>query len=254
MSQLFSGRHSLSQDIGPRYLPTAQFTSLKFVEWDEFTYRYASALLLGNPRLKTLHISGSRRFTNIREEEIGDEDLLPPIEELSLQYYVWDHSPSIIKSFWNWTNLRSLELKRVSTIRFCYTVSAENLARLQVFRTDGFCFDHSDWPEATRLLSNLISNIRGLHELSLTCHVGYHCCVSSIFRHGPTLHKLELRSYCKPLPVDLSERLSQTRVEMVQLNSIRSMCPHLTDLILDHHPGVCSTVGFVGAATVLITQ
>lgn len=251
---MFSTRYDLSQVNGPRYFPRAQFSSLKFVEWDEFTYRYASPLLLGNTRLKTLHISGNRRFTTIAEDDIGDEDSLPPIEELCLQYYDWDHSQSIIHGFWNWTGLRSLELKRVPITRFCHTVSADNFSQLEVLRTDGYCFDHSDWPEATRLLSNLISNIRGLHELSLTCHVGYQCCVSSILKHGRTLHTLELRSYCEPLQMDLSERVSQMRVETVQLNSIRSMCPHLTDLVLDHHPGVCSTLGFVGAATVLITQ
>lgn len=254
MSQQTSGQYLLSQDIGPRYLPTAQFSSLKFVDWDEFTYYYASPLLLGNAGLKTLHLSGNRNWTNIAEEDIGDEDILPPIEELSLRNYEWDHSPSFIDSFWNLTSLTSLELQCVPIIRFCDTVSVEKLAQLKVFKTDGFCFDESNWPQATELLSNLVTNIRGLHELSLTCNVGYQCCVSSIFRHSRTLHTLELRSYNDPFATDLSDKLSQERVKMVQLNSIRTMCPHLTTLVIDLRPPVCSTVEFAGAASVLIMQ
>ena len=257
ISQLPSGRYPLGQDIGPRYLPTAQFSSLKFVEWDEHSYQYASPLLLGNTRLKILHISGDRNWTVIADEDIGDEDSLPPIEELSLRNYDWDHSPSIIDSFWSFTSLRSLELDCVPIIRFCRAVSAENLAQLEIFKTDGFCYEESHWPEATELLSNLVSEIRGLHELSLTCNVGYQCCVSSILTHGQTLHTLELRSYNDPWATDrsdLSDKLSQERVKMVQLNSIRTMCPHLTTLVFDLCPPVCSTVGFAGAASVLITQ
>ena len=254
MSQTSSGRYPLSQDIGPRYLPTAQFSSLKFIEWDKHSYNYVSPLLLGNTKLKTLHISGDRNWTQIAEEDIGDEDSLPPIEELSLQNYDWDHSPWTINNFWSWTTLRSLELKTVPIMRFCHTVSEEDFAQLTTFRTDGFCFEESEWPEATRLLSSLIFNIGGLHELSLTCNVGEQCCVESICRHGPTLRSLELRSYNDPFSTDLSDKLSEKRIKMIQLMSIQQLCPHLTDLVFDHHPGVCTTVGPVGAASVLITQ
>ena len=254
MSQLSSGRYPLGQDIGPRYLPTAQFSSLKFVDWDEFTYNYARPLLLGNASLKTLHIAGDQNWTVIEEEDIEDEDFLPPVEELSLRNYDWDHSPLIVDRFWNWAGLRSLELECVPIIRFCRSVSAENLAQLEVFKTDGFCFEESSWPEATELLSNLVSEIRGLHELSLTCNVGYQCCVSSILRHGQTLRTLELRSYNDPFTTDLSDKLSEERVEMAQLNSIRTMCPRLTTLVFDLHPDVCTTVGSGEITSVLITQ
>ena len=239
MRRLYSGRYLSSPSLGLRYLPTARFTSLKFVEWDEFSYEYVSPLLLGNDQLKTLHIAGKYNGTIIAERDIGHRDCLPPIEELSLQNYDWDHSLSIINSFWNWTNLTCLELKRVPILHFLYTVPAENLAQLQIFRTDGYCLDESDWCQATRSLSDLISQIWSLHELRLTCNVGDQRCVSSIFRHGLTLHTLELRTYHDPFATHLSDKLSQKRVDGAQLNSIRVMCPHLTTLVLDYHPGVC---------------
>ena len=254
MSQLFPGQYSFSQYIEPRYLPTAQFNSLKFVNWDEYSYSYAKPLLLGNAGLKTLHIAGDLNWTNIEEEDIGDEDFLPPIEELNLRNYEWDHSPLIIESFWNWSNLTSLELECVPIIRFCRTVSVDKLIQLKKFRTDGFCFDESNWDQATELLSNIVSNIRGLHELSLTCNVGYQECISSVLRHSQTLRTLKLRSYCDLFPEDLSDKISEERVTMDQLNSIRTMCPHLTTLAFDLRPPVCSTVEFAEAASVLITR
>ena len=237
----FATRHISSiQHLGLRYLPTAQFSSLKFVEWDQFSYEYVSPLLLGNVRLKTLHIAGKNTGVRIAETDIGDEDCLPPIEELSLQNYDWDHSLPIINSFWNWTNLRSLELKRVPILHFLYTVPAEYLEQLQVFKTDGFCLANSDQCQATRSLSTLISRICGLHELSLTCNVGDQCCVSSLVGHGATLHTLELRSYNDPFATHLADKLYQKRVNRAQLNSIRALCPHLSTLVLDYHPRVCS--------------
>ena len=253
-NELFPGGYSLDQDVSPKYLPTAQFNSLKLVNWDEHTYSYAKPLLLGNAGLKILHIAGNRKLTNIEEEDIGDEDCLPPIEELRLKNYKWDHSPSIIEGFWNWNNLTSLELEHVPIIRFCRTVSVDKLTQLKTFRTDGFCFDESNRDQATVLLSKMVSNIRGLNELSLTCNVGYQDCVSSILRHSKTLHTLELRSYCDLFPKDLSDKLSQERVTMDQLNSIRTMCPQLTTLVFDLRPPVCSTVKFAEAASVLIMQ
>ena len=240
MRRLCSGWYLPSPDLGLIYLPTTQFTSLKFVDWDEFSYEYVSPLLLRNDQLKTLHIAGTYNGTMIAERDIGDEDSLPPIEELSLQNYDWDHSQPIINTFWNWTNLTSLELKRVPILHFLYTVPAEHLAQLQVFRTDGFCLDNSDWSQATRSLADLISKIWGLYELRLTCNVGDHCCVLSLFGHGKTLHTLELRSYHDPFARHLSDKLSQKRVDSAQLNSIRARCPRLTTLVLDYQPGVSS--------------
>ena len=107
---------------------------------------------MGNAELKTLHIAGDLNWTNIEEEDIRDEDFLPPIKELNLRNYEWDYSPLIIKSFWNWNNLTSLELECVLIIRFCQTVSVDKLTQLKTFRTDGFCFDESNWDQATELL------------------------------------------------------------------------------------------------------
>ena len=239
MRRQYSGRYPYSHNLGYTYLPTAQLTSLKFTEWDQFSYQYVSPLLLGNDQLKTLHIAGKYNGTMIEENDIGDQDSLPPVEELSLQNYDWDHSPPIINSFWNWSKLTVLELRRVPILHFLYTVPAENLAQLQVFRTDGFCLDNTDWDQATRSLSDLISKIRHLHELSLTCNVGEHRIILSVLGHGATLNALELRSYHDPFATHLAERISQKRVSRAQLCHIRATCPHLTTLALDYNPLVC---------------
>ena len=239
MRRQYSGRYLYIQNLGSTYLTAGQLTSLKFIDWDQYSYGYVSPLLLGNDRLKTLHIAGGYNGTMIEENDIGDQDSLPPIEELSLQNYDWDHSPPIINSFWNWTKLTILELKRVPILHFLYTVPAANLAQLQVFRTDGFCLDHSDWDQATRSLSDLISRIRHLHELSLTCNVGDQRIIFSLLGHGVTLNALELRSYHDPFATHLSDRISQKRVSRAQLGYIRATCPHLTTLALDYNPWVC---------------
>ena len=211
----YSGRYLYSQSLGRTYLPT--FTSLKFVQWDEYSYQYVSPLLLGNNQLKTLHIAGKYNGTMIDETDIGDLDSLPPIEELSLQNYDWDHSPPIINSFWNWTNLTSLGLRRVPILQFLDTVPTKHLAQLQVFKTDGFCLDNSEWDEATQSLSELLTNILSLRELSITCHVGDRRLIFSLLGHGATLRTLELRCYHNPFTRDLSDRLSQKRVNRAQL-------------------------------------
>ena len=246
MRRQYSGGY-LSGNYASTWRSTSRLTCLKFVDWDEYSYQYISPLLLGNHQLKTLHIAGKHTGTMIDEGGIGDQDSLPPIKELSLQNYDWDHSPMIITSFWNWTNLTVLELKRVPILHFLYTVPAENFARLQVFRTDGFCFDNSNWELATRSLSDLISKIWHLYELSLTCNVGDQSLLLSLLGHGATLHTLELRCYHDPFATHLSDRISQKRVNSVQLNFIQVVCPHLTTLALDYRPSVCPLYQFCGS-------
>ena len=95
--------------------------------------------LLASDELKVLHLLNMRSGFRFIDEDIGQSECLPALEELFLQGYFWLHSTSIATSYWNWTRLTSLRLEKVLIVNFLETVSPEYLLRLQSFFTDGHC-------------------------------------------------------------------------------------------------------------------
>ena len=115
---------------------------LKGVLRQRFPYEVKPRLketLLECDQLKTLHLLDFQSGSPFKDEEIGQSERLPAVEELFLQGYHWLHSPNIATSFWNWSRLTSLRLEKVSIVHFLDSVSPENLLQLRSLITDGYC-------------------------------------------------------------------------------------------------------------------
>ena len=224
-----------------RTVAPARLVSCNFVRWHSLSYEnYGKSLLLHNRQLETLHISGSDHYPTIPQAEIKHKDRMPQLQELVLHRFEWPYSAHMAVNFWDWSHLARLELKMVCIVLFLQTVTPEHLTQLQEFTTDGYCSNQSERIEATDLITTLVSSIRALKKLILTCNVGDEKCVSAVLKHGSTLRTLQLRIYQATQSQKLSDRLNQQPVNERQLESIRKACPRLTTLILDYDARGCT--------------
>ena len=194
------------------------------------------AFLLQCDQLKVLHLFNLRSAARFLDEEIGQSERLPPIEELFLQGYDWRHSPSIASSFWNWSRLTSLRLEKVSIIDFLESVSPENFLQLRSLITDGHCQNPADYTRATDLMTKLVMAIDSLETLSLVCSVKIFP-MDAIRKHGPGLRHLQLRDFKGMVPLPL-RRDRVTTLSLLDLLEIQSSCPKLMELGLDVDQGV----------------
>ena len=192
--------------------------------------------LLQCDQLNVLHLFSLQSSAEFLDEEIDRSERLPPIEELFLHGYVWQHSPSIATSFWNWSRLTSLRLEKVSIIDFLESVSPENFRQLRSLITDGHCQNPAEYTRATDLIIGLVRAIDSLETLSLVCDVNM-LPIDAIRKHGPGLRHLQLRDYKgmvhQPLRRDRVPTLS-----LLDLLEIHSSCPKLMELGLDVDQGV----------------
>lgn len=207
--------------------------------------RCQQILFLQTPSLKTLHLSDYTRRTRIREEDIGEIDRLPPLEELKLKYYHWRHTPRTAIKFWNWSQLLRLELHKVEMIPFLRTVPPEHLKHLQEFTTDGWRQSRTHSRETTRLLCELIIHIDALQKLVLPCDVGEQTCIDAIRKHGPSLRTLGLLNYNvargRVVQTDLrrekaDDEDSECLMSVAQLARIGLAYLKLTDLTIRYFP------------------
>ena len=145
-------------------LPSARLVSFKMQGTLGHPSRQAGPtlkrILLGAHQLKVLHlldIPSGKRFI---DENIGQGEILPAVEELFLQGYFWLHSPSVATTFWNWSKLTSLRLEKVFIVNFLVTVLPECLTQLRSFVTDGHCqsaVDHTKVRVLHAMLARLLS-------------------------------------------------------------------------------------------------
>ena len=157
-------------------------------------------------------------------------------ERLVLQGYVWQHSPSIAFSFWDWSRLTSLRLETVFIINFLESVSLDNFRQLRFLITDGHCESPTDNTKATNLMVNLVRAIDSLETLSLVCSVGMFP-IDAIRKHGPGLRHLQLRDYKGMAHLPFC-RDRVTTLSLLALLEIQSFCPKLMELGLDIDQGV----------------
>lgn len=120
-------------------------------------------LLLEFRQLKVLHLLDIVYGKRFIDEDIGQHERLPAVEELFLQSYFWLHSSGVATTFWNWSRLTSLRLEKVFIVNFLETVPPECLAQLRSFVTDGHCqsqVDHTKVRFLHAMLPRLISQDR----------------------------------------------------------------------------------------------
>ena len=192
--------------------------------------------LLQCDQLNVLHFYNLRSGAGFLDEEIGQSERLPPIEELFLQGYDWRHCPSIASSFWNWSGLTSLRLEKVSIISFLESVSPENFLQLRSLITDGHCQNPAEYNRATNLMIKLLRAIDSLESLSLVCSVSMFP-IDVIRKHGPGLRHLQLRDFNRMVHLPL-RRDRVTTLSLHDLLDIQASCPSLMELGLDVDQGV----------------
>ncbi|MCJ1458230.1 hypothetical protein MMC28_008601 [Mycoblastus sanguinarius] len=252
-----------TRSINSTTSPPSETISFKVAEWssrcappppiniERFNKYLVKKSILGRPILEILHLVSEDDCVSIDDRDIEGNDRLPPLKELVLKGYDWKHSPEVAITFWDWSRITYLDLRRVPICKFLQTVGAEHLLQLRTFMTDGYCAEREqEQAQATVLMCNLVSQIRSLERLSLTLSMGSEC-VSAILERGQNLHSLELRDYsggkALRLPDDMrcirvsrheeAARRSLVRISQItsldDLEAIRQRCPHLMELTLD---------------------
>lgn len=203
-------------------------TSFKAALWKSHDYALLKPALMRRPEMKTLHLIGQDKDSRLStrwflDHTIGRRDRMPPVEQLFLENYHWNHSPAVA-NFWNWINLRSLHLIEVCMNNFLTTVPVDRLLNLHTLVLEDACKRRTE--EATDRMCNLVYQIRALKTLGLKCKMRQS--VTTIIKHGSTLRMLSLYDYNRVRTSDLWTTLSTADVQLVARS-----CPHLMELSID---------------------
>ncbi|RYP71481.1 hypothetical protein DL771_004736 [Monosporascus sp. 5C6A] len=203
------------QDIYLRAIPAGNLVSLRLSSPDPpLTTRLEplKRLLLRARRLRVLDYRDRGQGTHFRFASSegggqGEEDqTLPPLEDLTLQSYDWDHGPDAAARHWDFSRLRALRLVDVPAFNFLASVDPERLAGLHTLRCDDFSahLPVDRRADATRALRRLVGCIRALRVLEVTCHTRLFFPPDDgdakdednpLLRHAATLRVLRLRDH-----------------------------------------------------------
>ena len=183
-------------DSNIRAVPRGSLVSLKLASpTPPLTTRLGplKQLLLLSRNLEVLHYQDRGQGTQLKFEK-GER--MPPLRDLSLRSYDWNHSDDQVREHWDFSRLRSLELISVPYFNFLSSVSFPELSNLHTLHIEDWSSHLPDRRhEATLLLHDLIRHyIRRLKSLEATCHVELFQ-IDAILRHGGSLQKLRLRDH-----------------------------------------------------------
>jgi hypothetical protein len=193
-------------------------------------------LLVSSTRLETLHYKDRGQGTSFKFDA---DECMPPVMDLSLKSYDWNHTAEEVARHWNISQLQSLELVSVPIWNFLVSVDPLALRNLRHLRCEDFSAHLPDRrKEATGLLSNLVQkHIVALRSLHLICHVEK-LSLGAILLHGPTMQSLTLRDH-----VDFfhDDRQCPT-LRAGQITALARGLPHVRTLELDLDVAVCDDV------------
>ncbi|KAI1813150.1 hypothetical protein GGS20DRAFT_495969 [Poronia punctata] len=184
-------------------IPTEILESLKVATPSPpLTARLGSlkTLLTSCPRLKNFSYNDRGQGTRFI---LTQNERLPAFEELSLQSYDWDHTPTQVRTHWDFSAITRLDLIDVPLGPFLDSVSLADFRRLKRLRMDDFSSSSSSAAGAgahrredvTRKMYVLITQIEALVELEMTCDVASFPVVDALTRHGDSLRRLRVRDY-----------------------------------------------------------
>ena len=179
--------------------------------------------LLESRALHTLHLIGKSYSEAFKDDDVKEGDRMPPLQELVLQHYCWDHSPEVALNFWNWTKLVHLELRDVCVLRFLRTVPPQHLIQLRTLVLDPRC-KYTEQPETSDLILVLLKKVNHLEKLYLRCIIPK--VLPGILEQGGSLLSLELRD-------TFGTRFSVLSIG--EMDSILSSCVHLMELGIQLH-------------------
>ncbi|KAF4119874.1 hypothetical protein GMORB2_3562 [Geosmithia morbida] len=186
----------LDSDTYLRAVPSDLLTSIKVAS-------LAPPLTGRLPELKRLMLhSRSLEAFHYRDRGQGSQlkfdrgERMPPLVDLSLVSYDWNHSEQQVREHWDFSRLESLELLSVPYYNFISSVPRGSLWGLRALHLDDFSAHLPDRRrEATALLHDLLlDGIGGLTSLGVTCHVR-RLGLDAILRHGHGLESLRLRDH-----------------------------------------------------------
>ncbi|TDZ38342.1 hypothetical protein C8035_v007285 [Colletotrichum spinosum] len=184
------------RDTYVRAIPTDLLVSLKLASpAPPLTTRLNSLkqLLLLSRRLETFHYEDRGQGTNFK---FAPGERLPPLRDLVLKSYDWNHSKDDTFAHWDFTRLESLQLRSVPVFNFLSSVDFTHLTGLRLLHCEDFSAHLVDKrQEATGGLYLLVANhIKALETLSITCHIQLFP-LDGILRHGNSLQVLRFRDH-----------------------------------------------------------
>lgn len=179
-----------------RAIPANLVTSLKLARpTPPLTTHLASLknLLIQAKSLESLHYQDRGQGTQFAFRE-GER--LPPLKDLRLRSYDWDHSASDVREHWDFSELRSIELDSVPCLSFLSSIDFGNFKNLRSLHLEDWSMHRPHGrEEATRLLGTWVKDhLRGLKSLKLTCHIKLFP-ISAVLAHSDSLEVLKLRDH-----------------------------------------------------------
>ncbi|KAK5626908.1 hypothetical protein RRF57_002623 [Xylaria bambusicola] len=200
-------------------IPTGVLVSLKTATpTPPLTARVESlkGLLVNSPRLETFWYD--ERGQGARFELRGNERL-PPLRDLSLRSYDWNHGPNTVRKHWDFSEIRHLELVDVPLGPFLNSVSFTDFRHLKTLRLEDSSMHLTYRPrDTTRGQYTMIKQIEALDDLQITCDVKSFP-IDGILQHAKSLQSLRFRDYigfsdearhCPTLDLENLTTMSQT--------------------------------------------
>ncbi|KAF9773200.1 hypothetical protein IL306_009023 [Fusarium sp. DS 682] len=167
---------------------------------------------------------------------------MPPIVDLMLRSYDWNHTVEDVRKHWDFSKIQSLELVSVPIFNFLRSVSFQDFSALRTLHVEDYSAHLADKREdATMGLNMLVKDhIEALEVLNITCHTRLFQ-LESIAAHQNSLQVLRLRDHvgfseedqkCPTLaPVDLAQLGRQLKlVHTLELDLDTRLCDPTTFL------------------------
>lgn len=213
--------------VGPAAPLTGQLPALK-------------ELILNSRNLEVLSFQDKGLGTQLR---FGPGERMPPLTELSLRSYDWNHSEREVREHWDFSRLQSLELMSVPYYNFLSSVPRGSLSNLRSLQLEDWSAHLEDRRlEATGLLYDLLRHqIKSLTSLGVSCHV-QRLPLDAILKHR-NLEELRLRDHVG----FAAEHLRCPTLEPRDLAALGRNLVRLCSLEIDMDHRVCSPEDFLRA-------
>ncbi|KAI0503017.1 F-box domain-containing protein [Xylaria bambusicola] len=176
-------------------IPTGVLVSLKTATpTPPLTARVESlkGLLVNSPRLETFWYDDRGQGTRF---ELRGNERLPPLRDLSLRSYDWNHGPNTVRRHWDFSEIRHLELVDVPLGPFLNSVLFTDFRHLKTLRLDDSSMHLPNRPrDTTRGQYALIKQIKALDDLQTICDIESFP-IDGILQHAKNLQSLRFRDY-----------------------------------------------------------
>ncbi|KPM35674.1 hypothetical protein AK830_g10894 [Neonectria ditissima] len=197
-------------------------------------------LLLQSPRLQTLHYEDRGQGTSF---SFQPGERLPPLAQLLLRSYDWNHSAEVVRKHWDFSQIKALELVSVPVFNFLSSISFSDLSGLHTLHVEDYSHLPDRRQEATGGLYLLIKDhIQALEVLDMTCHTQLFP-LDAIEAHGRSLRVLRFRDHTGFVEDD--RRCPTLWAGDLQLLSQRLRLVHTLELDMD--VGLCDPPEFLRA-------